>query len=130
MVILVLVALLRGVALRAGLGIFLGEAVDNRIHFLQFYASLLDGEPPAHFGLSFVTGCFPCLALASDELGAVHASGQAVTAQDAPFPLRHVPPTAVLGRMVGLQTVAQRLGAPRRKYLIHRPSSVRVQVVA
>jgi len=79
--------------------------------------------------LASIPGRLPGRDRGSNLRLAVQAAVQALSVQDAEFRLRHVQPTAMLGRVVELDPVQEVSGLLRRERLVQAPPAVRVQVV-
>jgi hypothetical protein len=106
------------------------EVLEHRVQLLQLHPGVLRREPPAHLGLRSVSTLLPRSDFRPQECHFVDTPVEALTGKDAQFRLRHVQPTAMLGRVVNLQSLPQSSCFCRGERLVECPTRVRIQVVA
>jgi hypothetical protein len=96
---------------------------------MELNACIGRAEPPPHLDGAFVAVRLPGRHFPPQLLGRADPAAQALPAQHAQLDLRHVEPTAVLGRMVDLQPFGDPPRPRRLERLVQRRQLVRVQVV-
>src|SRR4051794_543803 len=104
--------------------------LEHRIQLLQLDPGIPRREPPAHLRLGSVSMILPRSHFRPQERHFVDTPVEALAGKDAPFRLRHVQPTAVLGGVVNLQSLPQPPRLCRGKRLVEGPTRVGIQVVA
>ncbi len=103
--------------------------LDCRVEAFELHAGVGGGELPIHSTLGAVAGVLPGGYLRPQRLLLTDPSVQALAAQHRQFRLRHVEPTAMLGRVMDLQPLDQPPGLFGSERLVQTPLPVRVQVV-
>ena len=90
---------------------------------------ILTGELSLDGSLQGVSSLLPSIDLAAQELPAVYAPVQALTAEDTDLDLRHIQPTGVLGRVAGLDSAQELCGCARPQHIVEALPEVGAHVV-
>src|SRR5215210_4583091 len=104
--------------------------LEHRIQLLQLDPGVLRREPPAHLRFCSVSMFLPRSDFRSQHRHFVDPAVEALAGKDAQLRLCHVQPTAVLGRVVDLQSLPQPPRLRGGKRLVQCPTRVGIQVVA
>src|SRR6478609_8612142 len=103
--------------------------LNYRVQLAELDASVRRGELPVYTDLALIPLLFPGRHLSAQLFATADAPVQTLPRQHAQLDLRHVQPTAMLGRVMDLQPLDDAPGLLRRERLVQRRRLVRVQVV-
>ncbi len=96
---------------------------------MEFGSGVLDAEAPSEAGLSLVSLQLQSANPPAERIPVRDPLPETIAGEDAEFDLRHIQPTAMLGRAVKIQTPGNPAGLSRRKALIQRGLAAGIEVV-
>jgi len=103
--------------------------LEHRIEFFQLDPGILCCESPPHSRLRPIAMALPSSDFVPQHRHFVDPTVEALPRKNTQFGLRHIQPTAMLGRIVDLQSLPQSPRLHGGKGFVQCPTGVRIQIV-